>query len=147
MGSRCSQTPLDADVHLETLVRLGRKGPTEIPEDIRELAEIIMVTTPTIEGRRISKYLEIVSSEVVLGTGFLSELNADIADMFGARADMFQGKLQEAKTTAMTELRMKAHELQANAIVGVDLDYAVIGKNMLMVVANGTAVILEPLAV
>jgi uncharacterized protein YbjQ (UPF0145 family) len=67
--------------------------------------------------------------------------------MFGSRAEMFQGKLQDAKTVAITGLRKRAHEIQANAIIGVDLDYAVIGKNMLMVVANGTAVILELLVV
>jgi uncharacterized protein YbjQ (UPF0145 family) len=112
-------------------------------QEAKELESIIIVTTPTIEGNKIAKYLGIVSAEVVLGTGFLSEFGAGLADLLGVRSDSFQKKLKEAKDAAMTEIRYRAKELDANAIVGVDLDYSVIGNNMLMLVANGTAVKLE----
>jgi len=108
-----------------------------------ELKKIIIVTTPSIESRKISEYLNIVTAEVVLGTGFLSELDAGISDLLGARANMFEQKLEKAKNKAIFELRYKAYKLHANAILGVDLDYATISRNMLMVVANGTAVKLE----
>jgi uncharacterized protein YbjQ (UPF0145 family) len=110
----------------------------------KELGAILLVTTPAIEGARVIQYLGVVSAEVVLGTGLLSELGADLADFFGGRASEFQNKLAEAKEAAMNELRKKAHAVGGNTVLGVDLDYSVIKSNMLMVVANGTAVKLAP---
>jgi uncharacterized protein YbjQ (UPF0145 family) len=107
-----------------------------IPEELR----ILLSTTAIIEGHRIIKYLGIISSEVVLGTGFLSELDAGLADLLGARSDKFQNKIKEAKDLTIKELCNKAVKLNANAVIGIDLDYSVLSKNMLMVVASGTAV-------
>ncbi len=106
----------------------------------KELEDILLVTTPIIEGAHILQYIGIISAEVVLGTGVLSELDAGIADFFGGRASEFQNKLALAKEASMNELRRKAHKAGGNAVLGVDLDYSVIKNNMLMVVANGTAV-------
>jgi uncharacterized protein YbjQ (UPF0145 family) len=118
--------------------------PQEIDGRDQALAQILVISTPSVEGRKVARYLGLVSAEVVLGTGFLSELGAGLADLLGARADEFQGKLKQAKDAAMRELKLRALELEADAILGVDLDYSVLGHNMLMVVANGTAVRLAP---
>jgi uncharacterized protein YbjQ (UPF0145 family) len=109
----------------------------------KELSKIVIVTTPSLDGKRISEYLGIVSAEVVIGTGFLNEFEGNLANIFGETAGVFQDKLKIAKDSAMAEIREKAYELHADAIIGADLDYAVLSKNMLMVVANGTAVRLE----
>ena len=140
---------LEADVHARVLARLDHPIPITQEqarriEESRKLSVIIIVTTPSIEGHRVSQYLGVVSSEIILGTGFLSELGALFADFFGTKSNQFQAKLAEAKDAAMTGIRRKAYQLGANAIIGLDLDYSVLGNNMLMVVANGTAVYLEP---
>lgn len=109
-----------------------------------ELEGVLLVTVHHVEGRPAMKYLGVVSSEVVLGTGLASELGAGLADLFGKRAGRFQTKLEESKDVALNELREKAHSAGGNAILGLDLDYSVLGGNLLMVVANGTVVQLGP---
>jgi uncharacterized protein YbjQ (UPF0145 family) len=144
---------LIADVHRAVLLQLGRPllpTPEEIAardnlENARALAGIVMVTTYSLDTAKVMDYLGIVTAEVVLGTGLLTEVGGGIADLLGIRAGPFQAKLREAKEQALRELRMRAFEMHANAILGVDLDYAVLGSNMLMVVANGTAVKTEPI--
>jgi uncharacterized protein YbjQ (UPF0145 family) len=143
---------LEADIHYEIVKQLGLLPEKFLVREQEEkalrlktekLAGIILVTTPSIDGRKVLEYLGIVSSEVVLGTGFLTELSASFTDFFGLRDDKFQEKLKDAKDAALTELRRKAFDLNADAVLGVDLDYSVLANNMLMVMANGTAVRLE----
>jgi uncharacterized protein YbjQ (UPF0145 family) len=104
------------------------------------MGEMIVTTSHNIEGKKIAQYIDIVSSEVIIGTARMTELRAGIADMMGKRASGFEKKLLEAKEDAMTSLKMQACTLGANAIIGVDLDYGVLSSNKMMVVANGTAV-------
>lgn len=104
-------------------------------------AEMTITTTPTIQGREISAYLGIVSSVVVLGTGFMSELRASISDIAGGRSSAFQLKLSEATRQALTEIRTQAAHEGANAVIGLDLDYMITDNNMFVVTANGTAVL------
>ena len=146
--ANAAQRALDAEVHQQMLIKLGRpvsrtQAETQRDEEAKVLAAIVMVTTPSVENYSVKEYFGIVSAEVVIGTGFLSEFGAGLADMLGIRADKFQSKLKDAKGAAMRELLMRAYELHANAVLGVDLDYSVLGNNLLMVVANGTAVRIE----
>lgn len=143
--AEAAKNALEAEVHARML---GRPTPRTKEQALRDelarrVASILIVTTPSIEGRSVEEYLGLVSSEVVLGTGFLSELGAGLADVFGVRADAFQNKLKEAKAAALNELRARAFEMSADAIIGVDLDYSTLSSNMLMLVANGTAVRLK----
>jgi len=108
-------------------------------------ASLIVTTTYSVEGRPIVQYLDVVTAEVVLGTGFLSELGGEIADLLGTRAGGFQEKLRELRKAALRELRNQAFQIGADAIVGVDLDYIILANNILTVVANGTAVKLAPI--
>jgi uncharacterized protein YbjQ (UPF0145 family) len=108
---------------------------------------MIVTTTSNIEGRRIVKYVGIVSGETVIGTNFFKDFFAGIRDVLGGRAGGYERTLLEGKEKALAEMKERAAEMGANAIVGVDLDYNSIGVegggNMLMVSASGTAVVIE----
>jgi uncharacterized protein YbjQ (UPF0145 family) len=112
---------------------------------------MIVTTTPTIEGKKIVRYLDLVSGEAILGANIFKDLFASIRDIVGGRSAAYESELRKAKAIAVDEMKTKAKELGANAIVAVDLDYETIGigglgsgaGNMLMVSANGTAVVYE----
>ena len=103
-----------------------------------------ITTTPTIEGRRIQRYVGIVTGEAILGANIFKDLFAGIRDIVGGRSAVYEEELRRARTIALTELRQAAADLGANAVVGVDLDYETVGKGtMLMVTVSGTAVVVE----
>src|SRR5690606_5515877 len=102
---------------------------------------MIVTTTPNIEGKRIVKYLGVVTGEAIIGANFVKDIFASIRDIVGGRAGSYEEGLREAKDIAMKEMQDAARKLGANAIVGVDLDFETIGGSgsMLMVSASGTA--------
>jgi uncharacterized protein YbjQ (UPF0145 family) len=106
---------------------------------------MIITTTSTIEGKRIRDYRGIVTGEAILGANVFRDLFAGIRDIVGGRSGAYEKELRTARETAMAEMTAAAVELGANAVVGVDLDYEVLGQNngMMMVCVSGTAVIAE----
>lgn len=107
----------------------------------KELIDNHMLTTGyDFNGYEIEKYLGVISGQVVLGTGFLSEFTASFADFFGEESIHFADKLETAKNAAMEKLIMKSVEKGGNSIIGVDFDYITFHANMIGVVANGTSV-------
>ncbi len=110
----------------------------------RRIADVIVTTTLSVEGRHIAQYLDVVTQEVALGTGFLSQLSASVADSMGKRSAAFESKLRSARQTAVSELRRQAFHLQADAVVGLALNYFAFANDLIMVVATGTAVQLAP---
>jgi uncharacterized protein YbjQ (UPF0145 family) len=106
---------------------------------------MIVTTTPTVEGKRITRYCGIVNGEAILGANVFKDLFAGIRDLVGGRSATYERELQRARDIALQELEQKAVEAGANAVVGVDLDYEVLGQanGMLMVSASGTAVVTE----
>ena len=104
-----------------------------------------ITTTPTIEGKRIRDYRGIVTGEAILGANIFRDLFAGLRDIVGGRSAAYEKELRNAREVAMAEMSAAAKELGANAVVGVDLDYEVLGQNngMLMVSVSGTAVIVE----
>ncbi|MDM8168238.1 heavy metal-binding domain-containing protein [Roseovarius sp.] len=104
---------------------------------------MIITTTNTIEGHRITAYKGIVVGEAIMGANVVRDVFASITDIVGGRSGAYESKLQDARDTAMTELEARAAAMGANAVVGVDLDYEVVGQSMLMVSASGTAVVIE----
>jgi uncharacterized protein YbjQ (UPF0145 family) len=104
-----------------------------------------VTTTPSIEGRRITKYCGIVAGEAILGANVFKDVFAGIRDLVGGRSATYERELQRARDIALAEMQAKAAEMGANAVVGVDLDYEVLGQGngMLMVSASGTAVVVE----
>lgn len=106
---------------------------------------MIVTTTPTIEGKRITSYKGIVVGEAILGANLIKDLFAGIRDIVGGRSAAYEEELSNARQIAMNEMIERAVMMGANAIVGVDLDYEVIGQggSMLMVSISGTAVTVE----
>ena len=103
---------------------------------------MILTTTPTIEGHRITEYLGVVTGEAILGANFFRDFFAKIRDVVGGRSGAYEKELRRARETAFQEIQEEALEIGANAIVGIDLDYEVMGESgsMLMVSISGTAV-------
>ncbi len=104
---------------------------------------MIVTTTNNIEGRRITDYRGIVVGEAIMGANVVRDFFAGITDIVGGRSGAYEAKLQDARDTAMQELESRARAMGANAVVGVDLDYEVVGDSMLMVSVSGTAVVIE----
>lgn len=106
---------------------------------------MIITTTPTIEGKQVSQYLGIVVGEAIIGANIVKDLFASIRDVVGGRAGAYEGELQNARSIAMNEMQSRALVMGADAVIGVDLDYEVLGQggSMLMVNVSGTAVKLQ----
>ncbi|MBR9764268.1 MAG: heavy metal-binding domain-containing protein [Rhodobacteraceae bacterium] len=104
---------------------------------------MIITTTNNIEGRRITDYRGLVVGEAIMGANVVRDFFAGITDIIGGRSGAYESKLQDARDTAMREIEARAARLGANAVVGVDLDYEVVGDSMLMVSVSGTAVVIE----
>jgi uncharacterized protein YbjQ (UPF0145 family) len=109
------------------------------------MADIIITTTPGIEGRRVVRYAGLVTGEAILGANVFKDLFAGIRDIVGGRSATYERELRSARDIAVTELKQSAAELGANAVVGVDIDYETVGGSgsMLMVSVSGTAVVVE----
>lgn len=103
---------------------------------------MIITTTPTIEGRQIVEYHGVIFGEVISGINFVKDFFAGIRNIVGGRSNSYEEELTKARTNALRELEERAQRLGANAVVGVDIDYEVLGNDngMLMVTASGTAV-------
>lgn len=101
-----------------------------------------LTTTPSIEGKTIVRYCGIVAGEAVLGANVFKDLFASIRDIVGGRSGTYENELRKARQIALDELANQARELGAHAVVGIDIDYEVLGEKngMLMVTASGTAV-------
>lgn len=105
---------------------------------------MITTTTPTVEGYRVTGYYGIVFGEVITGINFLRDFGAGIRNIVGGRSEGYEEELMQARTQAIAEMEQRAAALGAHAIIGVDVDYEVLGQgNMLMVSASGTAVTVE----
>lgn len=106
---------------------------------------MLVLTTNTIEGKRITKHIGIVSGEAILGANIFKDFFAGIRDIVGGRSAAYEQELRKAKEIAIQEMVQQAQSLGGNAVIAVDLDYETIGSNgsMLMVSASGTAVIVE----
>ena len=105
---------------------------------------MILSTTPTIEGRPIRDYRDVVTGETIIGANLFKDFLAGIRDIVGGRSSAYERVLREAKDTSMKEMQERAEQLGANAIVGIDIDYETIGEanSMLMVAVSGTAVVI-----
>ena len=103
---------------------------------------MLMSTTTAIEGRPVRDYLGIVTGEVIVGANIFKDLFASVPDIVGDRSGSYETTLRDARKTALDEIAQEARALGADAVIGIDLDYEVLGQggSMLMVTASGTAV-------
>jgi Uncharacterized conserved protein len=106
---------------------------------------MIITTTSSVEGKSIKEYKGVVVGEVINGVDFVKDIAAGLTNFFGGRSQSYEGELINAREAAMKEMEQRAKVMGANAVVGVDLDYEVLGSgnNMLMVTVSGTAVVLD----
>jgi len=104
---------------------------------------MISTTTPTIEGKQIVEYKQIVFGEVISGVNLFKDIGAGLRNIFGGRSQGYENELINAREQAVKEMEQRAAQMGANAVVGVDIDYEVLGQDnaMLMVTASGTAVV------
>jgi len=103
---------------------------------------MILTTTPSVEGRPVREYKGIVFGEVITGVNFIRDFAASIRNFVGGRSGSYEDELLKARIQAMEEMEERAVRLGADAVVGIDIDYEVLGEGggMLMVTASGTAV-------
>ena len=106
---------------------------------------MIITTTPAVEGRTVREYKGIVFGEVITGVNFIKDFGAALRNIVGGRSAGYEEELLKARGEALAELEQRAADAGANAVIGVDVDYEVLGQggNMLMVTASGTAVVVE----
>ena len=106
---------------------------------------MLVSTTSTLEGVQVLEYKGIVTGEAILGANIFRDLFAGIRDIVGGRAGSYEKVLRSAREQAMEELQLQAHELGANAVIGIDIDYETVGGqgSMLMVSISGTAVVVR----
>lgn len=106
---------------------------------------MIVSTTSQIEGKKIIEYKDVVFGEVINGVNFIKDITAGFANFFGGRANTYEEELINTRTSAIREMMQRAENLGANAVIGVKVDYETLGEggSMLMVIASGTAVVIE----
>ena len=106
---------------------------------------MIVTTTPSVEGRRITEYKGVVFGEVIAGVNFVKDFVAGLSNFFGGRSGTYEEELINARQQALDEMEQRAAQLGADAVVGVDKDYEVLGaeNGMLLVTASGTALRLD----
>jgi len=106
---------------------------------------MITTTTPTVEGYQVTEYCGIVTGEAIMGANLFKDFFANIRDIVGGRSAAYERELRRAREVAMHEMETEARERGANAIVGIDIDYEVVGQSggMLMVSISGTAVVIQ----
>ena len=106
---------------------------------------MITTTTHTVDGRQIRQYLGLVTGEAIMGANVIRDFIAGLTDLVGGRSGTYESKFAEARETALQEMEEEAQRKGADAVVGIDIDYQVLGarNGMLMVTATGTAVKIE----
>ena len=104
---------------------------------------MLMSTTSVVDGRPVSRYLGVVTGEAIIGANIFRDMFAAVRDIVGGRSATYEKALNEAREVAMAEMQRRAQDLGANGVIGIDVDYEVLGQNngMLMVAVSGTAVV------
>jgi uncharacterized protein YbjQ (UPF0145 family) len=104
---------------------------------------MLLTTTSHVEHKPVTQYLGVVTGEAIIGANVFRDMFATVRDIVGGRSATYERGLAEARETAMAEMQQRAQQLGANAVIGIDLDYEVLGSNngMLMVSVSGTAVV------
>ena len=124
------------------------KNMTEIQNDLlskqeNEINSLLVTSGFNFEGYNIIKYCDFITEETVLGLGAFKSLYASVANITGTESVSLHNKIEDAKNQAILELKKKALNLNANAIIGIDIDFTMFADSMVAVIANGTAVVIE----
>ena len=122
-----------------------QSAPAPAEENHGDSNRILVTTTPALEGYHITRYIEIVSAETVLGTGFFSELAAWVADRFGGESKTTAWKIRTARESSLQKLRENARNMGANAVIGTSFACSSNSRGMISVIITGTAVNVVPI--
>ncbi len=103
---------------------------------------MLKTTTSNIDGHQITEYLDVVVGEAILGANIFKDLFGAIRDIVGGRSGAYEAEMGKARQIAFDEMEEKARALGANGIIGIDIDYEVVGEkgSMMMVSVSGTAI-------
>lgn len=104
---------------------------------------MLVVTTDRLDGWRVAEYKGLVSGEAIMGANVVRDWIAGVTDIVGGRSGVYESKLRDGRDAALSDMQEEASRMGANAVLAVDLDYETMREGMMMVVASGTAVILE----
>ena len=106
---------------------------------------MIITTTNEIQDKKVMEYKGIVFGEVISGINMFKDMGASLRNIFGGRSKGYEDELLVARENALEEMKTRAANLGANAIIGVKMDYEVLGADngMLMVTCSGTAVVVD----
>ncbi|WP_134682451.1 YbjQ family protein [Paracoccus ravus] len=117
----------------------------EAEAEKRRIESVLLTTESAIHDLRIVKRLDVITVECAFGMNIFKDLFASARDFFGGRSAAVQNTMRESRQTALNELRAEAHRIGANAVIGIDLDYVELSGsgNMVLLVASGTAVVIE----
>ena len=142
LGAQCPYCLVNPKMQKEVAERNERvKRVEEFKSEWKD--SFLCTTTPMLDGYKIERYCGTVTGSVVLGTGFLSEFLAGWGDFFGAESNAFSEKMETAKEAAMEKAISNALAREANAMIGVDIDYQVFAGNMVAAIVSGTAVFVK----
>lgn len=140
----CQEASADYEaIVAATEIEWRKQNADKVQEE--ETIHAVLLTTETVPNLNITKRIEIVTAEVAYGMNIFKDLFAGVRDIVGGRSEAVQKTMRDARRTALYELKKEAHSVGANAVVGVDLDYVELSgsSNMVMLVASGTAVVIE----
>ncbi len=138
----------EAGLEVDEVERVHPSAPVQPAEEptlfagARRTGKVIITTTPSVEGKRIIRHCGVVTGEAILGANIFNRFLATITEVIGGRSAAYEGVLGKARNKAFDDMEQAALELGANAVVGVDLDYEMVGEGMLMICISGTAVII-----
>ncbi|OZS76771.1 hypothetical protein CF394_14950 [Tetzosporium hominis] len=104
---------------------------------------MLVTTTNTVEGKKIATYHGIVTGEAIMGANVVRDLFASVTDIVGGRSSAYENKLSEGRQIALEEMKVKASQMGADAVIAVDLDFETLREGMMMCIATGTAVTFE----
>jgi len=106
---------------------------------------MVITTTNEVQDKKVVEYKGIVFGEVISGVNMFKDLGANLRNIFGGRSKGYENELLVARTNALEEMESRAAAMGANAVIGVKMDYEVLGADngMLMVTCSGTAVIVD----
>ncbi len=144
-GSCCSCNAKEQPGNTSFISIRGKVYCPDCAEELfnNEISLVPITTTNNIDGYCVTKYISVESSEIIMGTGMISEFMGEISDIFGARSTAFEEKLEMSRKCVILKLQKIAYEKEADAIIGVDIDYTEFSGNRIGVIANGTLVKLK----
>ena len=65
---------------------------------------MLIVTTPTIEGKKILEYHGLVTGESLLGANVYKDLFSGVRDVVGGRTSAYEEELRKARSVALDSM-------------------------------------------